>query len=394
MGHALSVEIFAELECVRMLVSGTEHVENDLFTFQMDLKNLFDRWKSASPIPTENIFPIDILNSLREIGALDALLSHKEGGLNLCRSLEGGLALLNLLRRIGYLNLSLGRCLEGHVNVVRLVELYGTLEQRHILAQQLRRGILAGIWVTDGVPPVTIKQENTHYRLAGIKGFASGVMQVGLALITATTPQGHSVMVLAPTIEDNRRRSGPGKLMGMQASGTGAYDFTDIVISSHNLIGSTGDYLRKPEFSAGAWRGSAVSLGGMDRLIDLLRQELLDRGRVNNPHQLHRLGEALILQKTASMWVTEAAKAAYTPGMQSEDVVATVNLARIAVERAALELITLVQRSLGLSAFVKGKAVEQVMRDLMTYLRQPAPDEALTEAAAWFANHDWPGENA
>ncbi|GCD58877.1 acyl-CoA dehydrogenase [Acetobacter pasteurianus NBRC 3280] len=377
-----------------MLVSGKKRVENDLFTFQMDLKNLFDKWKSVSPMPAENIFPIDILNSLREIGALDALLSHEEGGLNFCRSLEGGLALLNLLRRTGYLNLSLGRCLEGHVNVVRLVELYGTLEQRHILAQQLRSEILAGIWVTDGVPPVTIKQENTQYRLAGIKGFASGVMQVGLALITATTQQGHSIMVLAPTVEVNRRRSGPGKLMGMQASGTGAYDFTDIVISSDNIIGSAGDYLRQPEFSAGAWRGSAVTLGAMDRLIDLLRQELVDRGRAHNPHQLHRLGEALILQKTASMWVMEAAKAAYTPGMQSEDVVATVNLARIAVERAALELITLVQRSLGLSAFVKGKAVEQVMRDLMTYLRQPAPDEALTEAAAWFANHDWPGENA
>lgn len=377
-----------------MLVLGTERVENDLFTFQMDLKNLFDRWKSVSPMLAENIFPIDLLNSLREIGALDALLSHEERGLNLCRSLEGGLALLNLLRRTGYLNLSLGRCLEGHVNVVRLVELYGTLEQRHILTQQLRSGILAGIWVTDGVPPVTIKQENTHYRLAGIKGFASGVMQVELALITATTQQGHSIMVLAPTVEANRRRSGPGKLMGMQASGTGAYDFTDIVISSDNIIGSAGDYLRQPEFSAGAWRGSAVTLGAMDRLIDLLRQELVDRGRAHNPHQLYRLGEALILQKTASMWVTEAAKAAYTPGMQSEDVVATVNLARIAVERAALELITLVQRSLGLSAFVKGKAVEQVMRDLMTYLRQPAPDETLTEAAAWFANHDWPGENA
>ena len=377
-----------------MLVSGKKRVENGLSIFQMDLKNLFDRWKSVSPMPAEKVFPIDLLNSLREIGALDALLSHEEGGLNLCRSLEGGLALLNLLRRTGYLNLSLGRCLEGHVNVVRLVELYGTLEQRHILAQKLRSKILAGIWVTDGVPPVTIKQENTHYRLSGIKGFASGVMQVGLALITATTQQGHSIMVLAPTVENNRRRSGPGKLMGMQASGTGAYDFTDIVISSDNIIGSAGDYLRQPEFSAGAWRGSAVALGGMDRLIDLLRQELQDRGRVNNPHQLHRLGEALILQKTASMWVTEAAKAAYTPSMRPEDVVATVNLARIAVERAALELLTLVQRSLGLSAFVKGKAVEQVMRDLMTYLRQPAPDETLTEAAAWFVNHAWLGENA
>lgn len=30
------------------------------------------------------------------------------------------------------------------------------------------------------------------------------------------------------------------------------------------------------------------------------------------------------------------------------------------------------------------------MRDLATYLRQPAPDETLTEAAAWFTTHPIP----
>ncbi|OUJ04841.1 acyl-CoA dehydrogenase [Acetobacter malorum] len=365
----------------------------DLSRFRADIKTFFDKWKAASCIPGENVFPIEFLKALREVGALEALLSQDEGGLDLCRLPEGGLVLLTLLRRTGYVSLSLGRCLEGHVNVVRLVELYGTAEQRCAFALRLRGGILAGIWVTDGVPPVTIRQENGGYRLAGSKGFASGIRQVSLALITATTSQGHSIMLLVPTTEADRRRPGPGALMGMQASGTGAYDFTDVMISPDHILGSSGDYLRQPEFSAGAWRGSAVALGGMDRLIDLFRQELVERGRAENLHQLCRIGEALILQKTAAMWVEQAAKAAYSTRMSSEEVVATVNLARLAVERAALELITLVQRGLGLSAFVKGKAVELVMRDLMTYLRQPAPDETLTDAARWFVNHDWPEES-
>ncbi|RFD20955.1 acyl-CoA dehydrogenase, partial [Komagataeibacter melaceti] len=46
------------------------------------------------------------------------------------------------------------------------------------------------------------------------------------------------------------------------------------------------------------------------------------------------------------------------------------------------------------AAMVRGRAVEQVMRDLATYLRQPAPDETLTEAAAWFVDHEWPGMDA
>jgi hypothetical protein len=35
-------------------------------------------------------------------------------------------------------------------------------------------------------------------------------------------------------------------------------------------------------------------------------------------------------------------------------------------------------------------AVERICRDLATYLRQPVPDETLTEAAAWFMDHDLP----
>ncbi len=67
-----------------------------------------------------------------------------------------------------------------------------------------------------------------------------------------------------------------------------------------------------------------------------------------------------------------------------------VNLARMAVERAALEVIGLTQRSLGLGAFVQGHPAERLMRDLGTYLRQLAPDETLTEAAAWFTANGLP----
>ena len=77
----------------------------------------------------------------------------------------------------------------------------------------------------------------------------------------------------------------------------------------------------------------------------------------------------------------------HAPNAIPEEIVATVNLARIAVEQTGLKLITLVQRDLGISAFVKGNPVEHIMRDLATYLRQPAPDETLTVAAAWFADH-------
>lgn len=373
-----------------MSIASQSACVEGLAVFEAKLQRLFEEWKAKPLLGPENAFPVDLLKELQATGAFDVLFSVEEGGLGLCQSTKGGQVLLTMLRRTGYLSLSLGRCLEGHVNVVRLVELYGTRGQRHALRSRLKQGGWAGIWVTDGNPLVTIEREGPSFRLSGTKGFASAVRQVSLALITAATEQDDTVMVLVPTTDASRQRSGPGALTGMQASETGAYEFTGIRVAPEDILGSAGDYLRQPEFSAGAWRGSAVALGGIDRLVDLLRQELLARGRADNPHQLARIGEALMLQKTASMWVKEAAQAAYSSHMASKDVTSIINLARLSVERAALELITLVQRSLGLSAFIKGKAVEQVMRDLATYLRQPAPDEALTEAALWFVDRDWP----
>ena len=60
------------------------------------------------------------------------------------------------------------------------------------------------------------------------------------------------------------------------------------------------------------------------------------------------------------------------------------------MEAAGLDIIRLVQRSLGLTAFRAGTLIELLLRDLATYLRQPAPDIILDEAAAHFTTRDLP----
>ena len=84
------------------------------------------------------------------------------------------------------------------------------------------------------------------------------------------------------------------------------------------------------------------------------------------------------------MWGRRAALVAEDSEGISGAKTAYVNLARNAIEAATMDAIKLVQRSLGLAAFLESHPAERLMRDLGTYLRQPAPDEALTEGAAWF----------
>ncbi len=349
--------------------------------------------RAASRLDRDGGLPDESIARLRALGVLAAPLpragSGRPGGQGLGTEPAGALPLLALLRAIGRADLSLGRLFEGHVNALKLVWRDGTGPQRDQAAEDAAQGHLFGLWVTDAAP-VRLQRQGERLVLQGEKLFASGASLVTRALITAEMETGPPRMVLVPLDESRRSAPMPAGLTGMRGAATGRCDFSGLSVAEAALIGTAGAYLRQPDFSAGAWRGSAVALGGIDRLVDLLRQQLAARGRDADPHQRVRIGEALIARETASFWVRRAALLAEGQGFEAGDAAATVNLARIACERAGLAVLELAQRGLGLQAFVQSNPAERVMRDLATYLRQPAPDETLTEAAGWFVARDLP----
>jgi alkylation response protein AidB-like acyl-CoA dehydrogenase len=220
--------------------------------------------------------------------------------------------------------------------------------------------------------------------LTGEKLFCSAAGAAKQALITAESEAGNQ-MLLVPVTPNSRVTDRGVKLAGMRAAATGSVDFTGVVVQQEALIGEPGDYLREPAFSTGAWRSSAVALGGLAALIDTARQELCSRGRADNPFQRMRFGQTVIAHETGRLWLLEAVKR--VDRATAAEAVAYVNLARTAVETACLDALRYTQRSLGLSAFIQGSKAERIARDLATYLRQPAPDEVLLEAAGYFIHH-------
>jgi hypothetical protein len=174
-------------------------------------------------------------------------------------------------------------------------------------------------------------------------------------------------------------------LQGMRAAVTGAVDFSGC--AADFCLGDAGDYLREPDFSSGAWRGSAVAAGGLHSLVEVAIEQLKALQRFDTPHHLHRMGSAMIACETTRLWVRSVARVAEDPHANPAQAVAYTGLTRIAVECACLEAMPMVQRSLGLSAFRVGNPVERISRDLATYLRQPAPDEVLAEATIRLARH-------
>lgn len=343
----------------------------------------------ARAVDREASFPTLDFDLLRKIGALTAPIPLRFGGPGLGIDRGSNLSLLALLRSIGRGNLAVGRIFEGHVNAFKLIATFGSEAQVERASEDLRAGHLFAIWNAETNEKVRIIVNATKLKLQGTKAFCSGAGHVTRALITASDGSGLR-MLLIPLEAEERVGCMEVGLHGMRATCTASMKFDGIEISSDSVIGGIDDYTREPTFSAGAWRTSAVTLGGLDALIAEMEHQLLARNRHEDPHQLSRMGYALIAQESARLWIERAARMEESVEREASTITGYINLSRIAVESAAFDIIRLVQRTLGLSAFLQANPVERLMRDLATYLRQPAGDEALTESAAWFLNRDFP----
>jgi alkylation response protein AidB-like acyl-CoA dehydrogenase len=340
-------------------------------------ENAFAR---ASDHDEDGAYPAADVAALHETGLLTAVLPVKCGGAGLT-----GLSLSEVLRTIGSGSLPLGRLFEGHVNALELVLRCGSHQRVELIAEEARAGKMFCVWNTDDSNGLRLIHRHGRSWLEGRKILASGAGHIERPLVTATDEDGRRLMILPNLGASDRADLSGWRAQGMRASATGAVDFTGVGVESVEILGGDGDYERQPWFSGGAWRFAAVHLGGMERLLDLLRRHLQETSREQDAHQAARLGEAAMATETARLWVAQAATMTETRlgSRAPEQLVAYANLARLAVEAAALDLMQLVQRSVGLQAFLRPNPIERISRDLATYLRQPGPDRALTGAAAW-----------
>jgi len=327
-------------------------------------------------------FPTEDIVDLGRLGLLAAPVPSLAGGAGLGEE-PGARRLAAVLRLVGYGSLALGRLYEGHVNALQLVARYGAAEQRERLFEDARDGHLFGVWNTEPLGGgLSLEDGADGMRLIGVKTFASGAGYVTRALVTSRAPGGSgTVMLVVPLEPGSRADLSAWRPHGMRASATGTLDFAGIAVMAEDILGDPDAYFRQPDFSGGAWRFTAVQLGGIESVFDAWRGHLAETGRGGDSHQLARLGEGAIAVEGARMWVERAAETVSEGVLSPERIVAFVNLARLAVERAGLDVLQLAQRSVGLQGFLRPHPLERLSRDLATYLRQPGPDRALTAAA-------------
>ena len=326
------------------------------------------------------MFPDRAFALLHGAGLTMAPFPARLGGADLV-SAAAVASLVQVLRLIGGGDLSVGRLYEGHVNAVALVQRYGTPEQLAALAGAVQGGALSGVWNAEGALPATLVRHGDGWRLGGQKILASGVGSVTRPVIPVTRGDA-TVMVIPHLAAGERADLSRWTAQGMRSTATGTVDLEGLDVEAEDIIGGDDDYRRQPNFFGGAWRFCAVQLGAVERLLDLYRADLVRLGRGGDPYQRERIAACTVAAETAALWVTQAARMVADDARPTPEILAYVGLTRGVTERAGLDVMEAVHRGLGLNSFMRPHAVERVARDLSTYLRQPAPDGAMADAAA------------
>jgi len=363
--------------------------------------------ENAANLDHRDTFPEEEFRRLAEAGLLAAPLPRAAGGLGFATAADDMLPGLQLLALLGWGSLAVGRVYEGHVNALQLINLFGTAEQVARAATDARDGQkLFAVWNTQGANGVHLEPlANGGVRLRGAKLYTSGASWVDRAIVPGALPGGGWQICLVPmdrvTTTIDRSVWQP---LGMRASASYLTDFTGVELGPEALIGPPGAYHRQPWFSGGAIRFAAVQLGGAAALFDAARTELRTLGRTDDPFQRARAGEGATLLAGGQLWLRGAAALldahpqafsadpAPSPELTAQ-IMAHANLTRTAIADACVRVIELVERSVGMRGLLQPHPIERIGRDLTLYLRQPAPDAALTGAGNYVLNDPRPTLN-
>jgi|UniRef100_UPI0035CC73A5 alkylation response protein AidB-like acyl-CoA dehydrogenase len=333
--------------------------------------------------------PADSIARLAGEGLLRRFAPPAAGGETFSDAAAQHRRMFDALRRVGRGDLSVGRLFEGHVNALALFGWYATPQQLAWLKLALEHDAMFGVWATEPQPGVALSDSSGTATLHGSKIFASGAGGISYAIVTVQPTTGDRRLAIVAADDAARTDASGWRVRGMRASMSGRYDLTGCVVTADALLGAPGDYDREPRFTSGAWRFTAVQLGGIEALLAETRA-LLSAAAHADPLARAAFGHALVATRTAGLWVREAAMRA---AREDPDAPAFARMTRGVVERVGFDVMEHAARLIGTRSAFTEERVDKIIRDLSLYLRQAGPDQVRDAAVRDWLDHDCWGED-
>jgi len=262
-------------------------------------------------------------------------------------------------------DVSLARLAEAHWDATAILA-----EAGHRIAPDT----LYGVWASERPSQsLSLKQEGTHFRLTGTKGFCSGAGIVDRALITVRAPEQRLIDVDLRTNDGAiSYDSSDWKTSAFSETNTASAEFQDVYISSEDLLGETQWYLLRPGFWHGACGPAACWAGCAIGLVDYA---LLQKRE--DPHTLAHLG-AMYASAWALYSIIESA------GNEIDMTPANGELAKMRalairhlVEQSCTDILRRLSRAYGPHPLAMNESIARRCQELDLYLRQSHAERDL-----------------
>ena len=286
------------------------------------------------------------------------------------------LARWRVLAEVAAHDLSLVKLFEGHTDALAILAELG--------ARQLSPD--RALWATWCAEPpdarVGMERAGTdsegwqRVRLTGIKAWCSGAAQVTHAIVSGWNAGGEACLAAVamgqPGVEVTQS--------GWHAVGMAGSASVDVRFDQAEafLVGSPGDYVRRPGFwhggagIAACWFGGALGIARMTRDLG---------SRQPDAHRLAHLGHIDVALASAGAVLREAA--AWIDNQPLADAHGIALRARLAVEQSANEVLLHAGRALGAGPLCRNARFAQAMADLPVFLRQSHAERDLASLGQW-----------
>jgi alkylation response protein AidB-like acyl-CoA dehydrogenase len=342
-------------------------------------------------------FPEEDFDDLFAVGLHAATVPRNYGGLGLGPLGGDTFTLWMITKELAKADLSLGRCWEGHVNSLLLIDALGSERQKaDWFGRVVERGEKWVAWSGEPQAPkpgerrfgTTVTPLESGWIVDGTKAFATSAAGADWAilLVSAAGPGGarhgngavgDELLMLAcdlaePTVRVDDSWWDP---IGMRATVSHLVHFEQTFLPRSRLIGEPGSYLREGWQTAFVPHYAASFLGAAEGAYQYALDYLSAQGKGADPYVQQRVARMSINVETAHLWLRHVARL-WDEGTRDEARRAG-SSARHLVEHLAEETVQHCIRACGARSLIRPSPVERILRDLTFYLRHDNDDHIL-----------------
>lgn len=345
-------------------------------------------------------FPHEDFADLQAAGLLATAVPREHGGHGFSMSNGDPLTQWRITSAVAAGDLSLGRCYEGHVNTVDLINAFAD----DSLKRELYPEIVAGrmrfvIW---GSEPVRQDTEDLYQRLSGqttatrvdggwllngVKAFATSaggathVVVIAALDDPAVSPLEQQQWFLADANDPGISIDGSWwHSLGMRATASHRVELRNVFVADRFRLFSTERYLGELWQARFIPHFSASFLGAATAAYDFACAYLRQRNKADDPVLQNLVAQARVAIDLLDAHLIATAQS-WTSGDLAGDHAAAAlrsNICRAAGEEQAMKAVALAVRVCGATALLEQFPLGRILRDLQTYVRHESIDRILT----------------